>query len=82
MKHASPDTIQSISKYLNNIRNIQTLKEKKEGIFYKGTLAFIHFHEDNNKIFADLKINKEWQRFSVNNDNEWNDFFYKIKECV
>lgn len=78
MKHASSETIKSIEQYLVNIRKLKNLKEKKEGTFYKKSSAFLHFHEDKELLFADLKINNQWQRFSLNNQHEWDNLISHI----
>lgn len=79
MKHASLETIKSIEQYLKKIRTYNKLKEKKEGIFYNKGSAFLHFHEDKELLFADLKINNEWKRFRVNNNQEWDYFLLELK---
>ena len=70
MKHASNQSLSPIKSLLNTIRKFKELKEKKLGIFYKGSIAFLHFHEDPKGLFADLKIANKWKRFRVNTQAE------------
>ena len=65
MKHASLKTLDCIEDILTRLRKYKSLKEKQKGIFYKGSQAFIHFHEDLKGVFADLKVKNEWERFLV-----------------
>lgn len=47
---------------LAKLRDIDGLRERKRGIFYRGATAFLHFHEDPSGLYADLKVNGEWRR--------------------
>ena len=80
MKHATSESINKISSKLELIRGLDNIKEKKLGTFYKKSSAFLHFHEDVAGFFADLKINNIWQRFEVNNDNDWEVHISKVIE--
>ncbi len=56
MKHATKATLARIEPLLKRIRNISALKEKKPGIYYFKSSAFLHFHEDGEQVFADIKF--------------------------
>lgn len=56
MKHATPQTLKSLSGLLNKIRLLPELKEKKLGVFYRKSRAFLHFHEDGDEIYADIRF--------------------------
>ena len=69
MKHITTEGLDSIEALLESIRAIQTdgLKEKKRGVWYRKSKAFLHFHEDPAGIFADLKHDDGvFHRFPVN----------------
>jgi len=70
MKHASAETLQQLSDLLDQIRQRQGLKEKKLGIFYNKSRSFLHFHEDPNGIFADVRSGDQFRRYSVNTTKE------------
>lgn len=70
MKHAGQDTLDALETLLIKIRQHQRLKEKKRGIFYWKSNAFLHFHDDHGQRFADLRIGSDWVRFPVNTDAE------------
>ena len=71
MKHAGPQTLHALQPLLEQVRGFKGLTEKKPGIFYRGSAAFLHFHEDPAGLFADVKITgKDFQRFAVNTTTE------------
>ena len=66
MKHASPATLTELGSLLEQLRAIAGLTERKPGIFYRGSAAFLHFHEDPAGLFADAKLGgKEFERLPV-----------------
>jgi hypothetical protein len=70
MRHAGHEALAGLESLLIEIRKYENLTEKKPGIFYRKTKAFLHFHEDPAGLFADLRIGKDWQRFPVNHPAE------------
>lgn len=71
MKHADSKTLDQIAPLLNDIRQrVPPLKEKQPGIFYLKSTAFLHFHHAPSGIFADLKVNGDWVRYSVNDHKD------------
>ena len=65
MKHAGPETIARLAPLLAELRNLAPLREPKPGTFYRGSSAFLHFHEDADGDFADLKVDGDWERSRV-----------------
>lgn len=83
MKHATPDSIITIEPLLERIRVMPGLVERKPGIYYRKSKAFLHFHEDKSLLFADVRLaGKEFQRHPVNSDKEQKDFISKIRSCL
>jgi hypothetical protein len=70
MKHASSEALGKLTDLLVQIRAKPGLKERKPGIFYRKSIAFLHFHEDPAGIFADLKIGAKFARYPVNSGRE------------
>jgi hypothetical protein len=71
VKHAGATTLAELSALLEQLRRITGITERKPGIFYRGSAAFLHFHEDPKGLFADVKINGvEFERMSVNTEHE------------
>ena len=67
---------------LVQIRAKPGLKERKPGIFYRKSIAFLHFHEDPAGIFADLKIGEKFARYPVNTERERTAFLCKIDRAL
>jgi hypothetical protein len=66
MKHASPMALHQLGALLDELREIGGLREPKTGTFYRGSSAFLHFHEDPAGLFADVKLDgREFTRFSL-----------------
>jgi hypothetical protein len=68
MKHAGVEALKKIDALLKQIRELvsnSVIKEKKVGIFYLKSSAFLHFHEDRDDVFADIKQNSEFVRYRV-----------------
>ncbi len=55
MAHADPKALEPLLPVLRQLRGILGLKEVKPGIFYCRGTAFLHFHDDQGALMADLK---------------------------
>jgi hypothetical protein len=55
MKHAGSEALGRISDLLESLRALPALKEKGPGVFYLGSKAFVHFHEDGDDVYADVR---------------------------
>jgi hypothetical protein len=62
MKHAGPAALDTLEELLTRIRSHAELREKSRGCFYRKSKAFLHFHEDPEGMFADLKIGNDFAR--------------------
>jgi hypothetical protein len=69
MRHAGPEALDTLTDLLSAIR-ARGLKEPRPGIFYRKGKAWLHFHEDKAGLFADLRVNAEWERFRVSEAEE------------
>lgn len=45
---------------LDLLRTRTALKEKTRGVFYRGGRAFLHFHEDGARVFADFRLEEDF----------------------
>ncbi|MDP9043575.1 MAG: hypothetical protein M3O01_02095 [Pseudomonadota bacterium] len=55
MAHADDATLTRLLPLLRQLREIKALREQKPGIFYLKSNAFVHFHDQDGAVFADLK---------------------------
>jgi hypothetical protein len=70
MKHAGPAALDALDDLLVELRGRPALKERSRGTFYLKSSAFLHFHEDPEGLFADLKIAGDFKRFRVSTAKE------------
>jgi hypothetical protein len=79
MKHAGHSTLVSLGSLLESLRVIPGLVEKKPGIFYFKSKAYLHFHEDPAGIFADVRlVGDDFERFAVNTSQEQAELLERI----
>jgi len=66
MKHATAAALDRIESILKELRRFDQIHEKKRGVFYRKSSAFVHFHEDPAGMFADVRGDNDWVRVRVN----------------
>ena len=81
MKHAGEAALDALEPLLVALPR---LKEKKRGIFYVGSKAFLHFHEDPAGPFADLKTSLagDYVRFRVRTAAERKAFLAAVRKAL
>jgi hypothetical protein len=82
VKHAGQGTLAALAALLKEIRTFGDLTERKPGIFYRKSTAFLHFHEDPAGIFADLKVGPTYNRFRVSTRAEQRNLLIKIEKSL
>ena len=82
MKHAGSRTLAFISPLLEELRARPVLREKRPGVFYLKSRAFLHFHEDPSGIFADVRLAEEFVRLPVTASSEQSDLLERIDDCL
>lgn len=71
MKHAGAETIAALEPVLKELRTLEGLVERKPGVFYRKGKAFLHFHEDEVGLFADVRLaGDDFERFRVSTAQE------------
>jgi hypothetical protein len=55
MAHADTTALQAVQPVIRQLREIKGVREMKPGIFHVRGAAFIHFHDENGVLHADLK---------------------------
>jgi hypothetical protein len=56
VRHARSDDLDRIDGLLERLRGVDGLKEKSRGVFYRGSKAFLHFHEDAGDLWCDVRL--------------------------
>jgi len=65
MKHAGQEALDRLEPLLKELRKRVALKEKSRGTFYRGSRAFLHFHEHGAAFYADLRAGDDFERFAA-----------------
>jgi hypothetical protein len=55
MARADAEALRKLLPVLRQLREIKGVKETQPGTFYARRDAFVHFHEEDGALFADLK---------------------------
>lgn len=65
MRHARDDDLDRIESLLIEVRQRGGLVEKKRGIFYRRGKSWLHFHEHQGALLADLRSAESFVRYNV-----------------
>jgi len=66
---------------LDQLRTLPELKEKKTGVFYRKSRAFLHFHEDDGKLYADVRLSGlDFTRYPSTTKREQHTLFTTIAQ--
>ncbi|MBI5289596.1 MAG: hypothetical protein HY873_11555 [Chloroflexi bacterium] len=82
MKHATAVALDALEPLLDRIRAVDGLVEKRRGVFYRGSSAFLHFPEDAAGFFADVKVGPAWQRLPATTAGERRALVAAIRRAV
>jgi hypothetical protein len=61
----TPAGLDDLEEVLSELRRVGGLTEKSRGVFYRGSRAFLHFHEDPSGTYADVRVDTEFERLRV-----------------
>jgi hypothetical protein len=70
MRHVSEAGLDELEPLLVELRTVPTLVEKKRGVFYRRSRAFLHFHEDPSGLYADVRLADDFERVRVQTPTE------------
>ena len=70
MRHATSPALDRLDGLLHALRGIAGLKEKSRGVFYRSGRAFLHFHEHDALLFADVRFGSDFERWPVSRKGE------------
>jgi hypothetical protein len=78
VRHATAADLDRIEPLLDRLRAFDELVEKKRGVFYRRSRAFLHFHEDPSGLHVDVRLSSEFERFRVETPDEQKDLLAAI----
>ena len=82
MKHAGPQALDRLESLLTTLRGFPELREKSRGTFYRGSRAFLHFHEDPTGLFADVRVDIDFERLRVTTAKEQERLVRKVRAAL
>ena len=83
MKHITAERLDGIEPLLDTIRALNGLVEKKRGVFYRKSKAFLHFHEDGDDVYADVRlVGPDFDRFRVTTATEQRKLVADIRKVL
>jgi hypothetical protein len=82
VKHAGAETLSQLEPLIAALRQISGLREQKTGIFYRGSRAFLHVHEDPAGLFADVRLTETFERFEVTTTQQQEALLRRVQDSV
>jgi hypothetical protein len=64
---------------LEKLRSVPGLIEKRPGVFYRRSKAFLHFHEDPSGLYADVQFGEDFERMRAETDAERKELMARIR---
>jgi len=82
MRHARPAALDELEVMLATLRTLPGLTEKGRGTFYRGGKAFLHFHEDPSGHHADVRLDRDFERFRVQTKAEQRAALSRVRRAL
>ena len=82
MKHAGDSALDRLEPLLTALRAMPALREKARGSFYRGSRAFVHFHEDPDGLFADVRFGDDFERVAVTSATQQQGLIRRIRQAL
>jgi hypothetical protein len=82
VKHAGETALDRLEPRLTSLRAMPELREKSRGTFYRGSRAFVHFHEDVTGLFADVRFGEEFERIDVTGAAKQRQLVRRVREAI
>ena len=82
MRHARAEALDELEPMLVDLRALPGLKEKSRGTFYRGSRAFLHFHEDLSGHHCDVRLVDDFERFRVQTKSEQRAVVAKVRRAL
>jgi len=65
MAHAKPEDLKDLALLLEQLRGIETLREKSPGCFYRKGKSVLHFHTQKGRRYAHVFDGKDWREIDL-----------------
>lgn len=81
MRHARAEALDYLEPLIAELRAIEGLTERSRGVFYRKSQSFLHFHEDPEGLFADLRDGADFTRHRVTTAADRRKFLAAVKRA-
>jgi hypothetical protein len=81
VRHAGSDALDELEPLLTELRALPELGERSRGVFYRGSKAFLHFHEDPAGLFADVRLGQDFERLPVSSARQQAELLDRVRRC-
>jgi hypothetical protein len=78
---ARKEALDELEPFLARLRAVPGLVERKQGVFYVRSKAFLHFHEDPSGMHADVRLGPEFTRVRAETPEEQDALLARIEEA-
>jgi hypothetical protein len=83
VRHITDDRLDRIEPMLVDLRGIDGMVERKRGNFSRKSRAFLHFHEDGDDVYADVRFaGDDFERIRVTTATEQRRLVARIRASV
>jgi hypothetical protein len=83
MRHITAEELDRLEDLLVSLRELDGLREKKRGVFYRKSKAFLHFHEDPAGLFADVRLDGvTFDRYAVSSKKDQRELLARIRGAL
>lgn len=82
MAHAGPEALDRLEPLLAALRALKLADEPKRGIFHRRRAAFLHFHEEDGRLLADLKEGGDFRRYPATTKRDWARIVAAVKRAA
>ena len=82
MRHASPATLDALEPLLAEIRQVEGIVERKRGIWYHRSRAFLHFHEDPAGLLRGLEDRRRLRALPRRDGRERRALLARVRRAV
>ena len=82
MRHARAEALDQLEPMLVELRELPGLTERSRGVFYRGSRAFLHFHEDPTGCHVDVRLGADFERFRAQTRAEQRAVLTKVRKAL
>jgi hypothetical protein len=82
VKHAGDPALDRLEDLLAELRKLTGLTQRKRGVFYRRSRAFLHFHEDPTGLYADVRLGSDFERHRVTTRKEQRALLARVRRAI